>query len=481
MNEVGITVKKGDNLPEWYSQVCLKAELGDYSSVKGVPVIRPYGYALWQKITDFFNERIQKLGVQNAYFPMFIPESFFKREAEHIAGFAPELAWIEKKNDSEERLAIRPTSETIMYDSYSKWIQSYRDLPLRINQWCNVVRWEVSDVKLFLRGREFLWQEGHCVYETEEETNKEVELMIEEYDYLSRELLAIPSVIGLKSKQETFAGAKYTYTIEQFMPDGKALQSGTTHNLGQGFAKVFGIQYRGRDEKMHTPWQSSWGFSTRLLGAIVMTHGDDKGLVLPPRLAPTKIVIVPITIKKNPELSEKVMTTGEDLRKQLIDAGFTTIFDSREEYSPGFKYNEWELKGIPLRIEIGPRDIENDSCMVVKRNTGVKQAVKLKELTKSIPALLDTMHEEMITKAKKIIDDNSTIAITYDELKEQIAKRHFVTAHHCANEECEAAIKAETGATTRCRPRKNDKPDKNAQCIRCKQPAAYKIIFAKNY
>src|SRR3989338_5244024 len=368
---LGIAVKKADDFVEWYAQVVLKAELADYAPVKGFMIIRPRGYAVWENIQAYFNVRMKALGVQNVYFPLLIPESFFKREAEHAKGFAPELAWIEKK-EGEERVAIRPTSETIMYDSYAKWIRSYRDLPLRINQWCNVLRWEVSQTKIFLRTREFLWQEGHCVYETKEDCDKEVLLMLEEYRKLCEEILAIPVITGYKSKAETFAGALYTTTLEALMPDGKALQMGTSHNLGQGFAKAFGIEFLGRDEEKHVPWQSSWGFSTRLIGALVMVHGDDKGLVLPPNIAPTEIVIVPIFKDENKAM---VLEKAHDIKSKL--RGHSVILDDREGYTPGWKRSEWEMKGIPLRIEIGPKDIANSQAVLARRDTGEKKIVKL--------------------------------------------------------------------------------------------------------
>ncbi|MCA9478391.1 MAG: proline--tRNA ligase [Nanoarchaeota archaeon] len=482
MNEIGITVKKEDDMPEWYSQVVLKSGMADYSAVKGCAVIRPLGYAIWQNIMDFFNERISLMGVENAYFPMFIPESFFHREAQHVDGFAPEVAWVEQKSDTNERIAVRPTSEAIMYDSYAKWIRSHRDLPLRINQWCNIVRWEVSDVKIFLRSREFLWQEGHCVYATEEECQKEVLDILEEYRRLVEELLAIPVIKGEKSEHERFPGAKRTYTIESFMPDGKALQAGTSHNLGQGFAKAFNITFQGTDEKDHHPWQSSWGFSTRLLGAMVMQHSDDKGLVLPPRVAPTQAVIIPITIKKKPELSEQVLTKAKELEKQLKDAGVRVKLDDREEYSPGFKYSDWELKGVPIRIEVGPRDIENNQCILAKRNDGEKSTVNLDSLSEKVKETLEQIHQELFDKAKKQIDEKTVQVKTYDELKKAMEERKIAIAHHCGDPESEDVIKAELGGvTTRCRPMGEDQADEGAVCVHTGKPAKYKVIFSKNY
>lgn len=481
-NTKGITVRKEDDMPSWYSQVVVKSELADYSPVKGCIIIRPYGYAIWQKMMDFFNERIKQIGVENAYFPLFIPESFFKKEANHVEGFAPELAWVDRKGDSEERLAIRPTSETIMYDSYAKWIRSHRDLPLRINQWCNVVRWEVSDVKIFLRGREFLWQEGHCVYATKEECDEEVLLMIQEYQKLSQELLAVPAHIGLKSEREKFPGAYYTYTIESFMPDGKALQSGTSHNLGQGFAKAFNIKFKGKDAKEHIPWQSSWGFSTRMIGSMIMTHSDNKGLVLPPKVAPVQAVIVPITLNKKPELSKKVLDKAHDLKQMLEKENIRVKLDDRDEHSPGYKFNEWELKGVPIRIELGPKDLEKEQCVLVKRNDGEKLFTPLSELAQKLPTLLETIQQELFDKAKTQVEQNTERTDDYKEFLKHIENKKLIITHHCGEAECELKIKEETsGATTRCRPYGQDKADKGATCIKCQKPAAYKIIFAKNY
>jgi len=300
-SELGITTKKEDDMADWYSQVVLKAQVADHSPVKGTMIIRPYGYAIWQNIVNFLDGNIKKRGVENAYFPSFIPESFFKKEAEHAEGFAPEVAWVANKDESGEKLALRPTSETIMYHSYARWIRSWRDLPLRINQWCNIIRWEVKDVKMFLRSREFLWQEGHCVYRTEDECNKETLLYLEEYRKVVEDLLAVPVLTGMKTDKERFAGALRTYTLEGFMPDGKALQMGTSHDLGQGFAKAFGIKYADEDEKVQVPWQNSWGLSTRTVGAVIMMHSDNKGLVLPPNVAPIKAVVIPIIFKDKRE------------------------------------------------------------------------------------------------------------------------------------------------------------------------------------
>jgi len=475
---LGITVKKHEDMPEWYSQVILKAELADYSAIKGCMVIRPLGYAIWQKIMDFFNDRIKKHGVENAYFPMFIPESFFKKEAEHAEGFSPEVAWIDTEGkDTEERLALRPTSETIIYDSYSKWIRSYRDLPLKINQWCNIVRWEVKDVKPFLRGREFLWQEGHCVYETEDESNNEALLYLDEYKRVSEELLAVPAITGVKTDNEKFAGAKFTYAIESLMPDGKALQLGTTHNLGQGFAKVFDIKYIGKDEKFHHPWQNSWGFSTRLIGALVMMHGDDKGLVLPPSVAPTQVVIVPILFQDSKEAVLKKCKEMKNILKK-----FDVKLDDREEYKPGFKFHEWELKGVPLRIEFGPKDMEKGEAIVARRDTGEKQTIKVDKLVDEIPKILDNMQTDMFVKAKEFLKNNIVDVKDFKELMKVVKEGKMARAAFCCDNEAEDELKAESGGVTaRCIPIDMKDHVPKEKCFYTGKDAKAYVLFARNY
>jgi prolyl-tRNA synthetase len=475
--DIGITAKKEEDISLWYEQVCLRAELAEFATVKGCMVIRPNGYAIWQSIQDYFNKNIvEKTNVKNAYFPLFIPESFFKREEEHAEGFSPEVAWIDKDVTGDgERLAVRPTSETIMYDSYSRWVRSYRDLPLKINQWCNIVRWETQATKLFLRSREFLWQEGHCVYETEEDCDKDTKNYINLYQKLCQELLALPTLIGKKTEKEKFAGAKYTLTIEAFMPDGKALQCGTSHNLGQGFAKAFKISYLGRDEKQHLPWQNSWGISTRLIGGLVMTHSDNKGLVLPPKIAENKVVIIPILFDKT---KEKVLEKAREIKKEL--SKLNPILDDREEYSPGWKYNEYELKGIPVRIEIGPKDIENNQAMVVRRDTLKKEPVKLKDLAESVPKILDAMQKEMYEKAKKFLDSSIVAVKDWKEFMNAIKEKKIVKTVWCNDSECEDWIKDKTGgASSRCIPFEQEKVSGN--CPHCGKPAKTWIYFSKSY
>ncbi|MBW2977922.1 proline--tRNA ligase [Candidatus Woesearchaeota archaeon] len=475
-DEQGITIKKEDDMPEWYTQVIEKAGLADfYAPVKGFMIIKPYGYAIWEKIQKYFNSVIKKHGVKNAYFPLLIPEKFFKKEAEHAEGFAPELAWVEQK-EGEEKLAIRPTSETVMYDSYSNWIRSYRDLPLKINQWCNVLRWEVKQTKLFLRSREFLWQEGHCVYETEEECVKEALLYLDEYKKLSEDLLNIPVITGEKTPKERFAGAKATYTIEALMPDGKALQMGTSHNLGQNFAESFGIKYLGKDEKTHTPWQNSWGFSTRLIGAIVMVHGDNNGLVLPPKIAPTQVVIVPILFDKT---KEEVLKQCKELKNQL-SIKFDVELDDREEYTPGWKFNEWELKGVPIRLEIGPKDLDKGQVVLVRRDTGEKSFSKLSNhVAKDVQKLLEDIEMSLFSKAQTFLKESTVEVTKWNEFLKAIKDKKLVKANFCGDAECEDWIKDKTGgASSRCIPF-DSKPE--GKCIHCDKEAKVVAYFSKSY
>src|SRR3989344_4890541 len=473
-NELGITVKKNQDFSEWYTQVIQKAELADYSPVKGCMIIRPNAYSIWETIQAYFNERLRKLNVKNAYFPLFVPEEFFKRETEHAKGFTPEVAWIANKDESGQRLAIRPTSETIIYDSYSKWIRSWRDLPLRLNQWCNIIRWETKATRLFLRTREFLWQEGHCVYETIEECDKETLLILDEYENLCKELLAIPVIKGKKTEKEKFAGALYTTTIEAFMPDGKSLQCGTSHNLGQGFAKSFKISFLGKDEKPKMPWQNSWGISTRLIGAMVMLHGDDKGIVLPPNVALNKCVIVPIIFDKD---KDKILKKAKEISKVL--SSFNVILDNRDNYNPGFKFNEWELKGIPIRIEIGPKDLKEKQVILVRRDTNEKEKVKFTKLKSRIKELLIEIQNNLYNNAKKYLDSSIIKVKDFSEFKIAINNKKIVETFHCGDSKCEDKIKEVlNGVKATCIPFTKEKVKGN--CVYCNNPASYKVYFAKS-
>ena len=441
-DEKGLKVKKSDDLSEWYTQVVQKAELADYSPIKGFMVIRPNAYAIWEKIQEEFNKVLDKKKVRNAYFPLLIPDSFFKKEAKHAEGFAPELAYVEGREEG-EKLALRPTSETIIYDSYSKWIRSWRDLPFKLNQWCNVIRWEVKQTKPFLRTREFLWQEGHCVFENEKDADKDMNEMIGEYQKLIGELLAVPTFIGRKSEKEKFPGAQTTMTIEALMSDGKALQCGTSHNLGQGFAKVFDVKFLDKDEKEKYGWQTSWGFSTRLIGALIMVHGDDKGLVLPPKVAENKVVIVPILFEDS---KKKVLGKAGVIAKKLKE--YNCILDDREEYKPGYKFNEWEMKGIPVRVEIGPKDLEKDTVVLVRRDTGDKKAIKIKDVDKEVDKALVDIQRNLFEKAKKFLDSRIDSAKDMAELNKKLKSGRIVKVYMKNDVGVEDLIKDETGGAT---------------------------------
>jgi prolyl-tRNA synthetase len=480
MSDIGVTVKKNLDFSEWYVEVVLKAELADYAPVKGCMIIRPDAYAVWEKIQEVVNQKIKETGHRNAYFPLFIPEAFLKQEAEHFEGFTPEVAWITQGGETqlEEKLAIRPTSETIMYSMYSKWVRSWRDLPLKINQWCNIVRWETKATKLFLRTREFLWQEGHTAHASAEEAEFEVKWALNMYKDLIENYLAIPVVLGTKSESEKFAGAVFTTALESIMPDGKALQMGTSHNLGQHFAKVFNVKYIGEDKKDHYVWQTSWGVTTRLIGAMVMVHGDDKGLIMPPKVAPIQVVIVPIPFK-GLEAGAIAAKTNE-IYANLKTKGISVILDDREEYTPGWKFNQWELKGVPLRVEIGPRDIKNGQCVMVRRDTGQKEFVKDADILASAEKLLQEIQDNMLAKARAILVDNTTLVNNYDEFKQLVlGKGGFIKAAWCGSPECETKIKEETGATIRVIPFEKEAP--TSGCVHCGKIAKEVVYFARSY
>ncbi len=472
--QVGITVSKEKDFSEWYTQVVFKAELADYTAVSGCMVFRPYSYSIWEKIQSFLDSRLKETGVKNAYFPMFIPESLFKKEAAHVKGFSPEVAWVTKAGDTElsEKLAIRPTSETIMYDSFSKWIRSWRDLPLLINQWCSVVRWEFKYPKPFLRTREFLWQEGHTVHETGKEAEAQALAILEIYRKLIEEELAIPVIAGKKSESEKFAGALYTTTLEAFMPDGRALQMGTSHNLGQNFAKAFGISFLGKDGKEQLAWQTSWGVSTRVIGALIMMHGDDKGLVLPPKVAPIQAVIVPIFFEKG---KEKIMRKCSEIKKSL--AGISVHIDERDGYTPGWKFNEWEMKGVPVRIELGPKDLESSQAVVARRDTGKKETVPLKELAKKVDSLLKDIQSSLFTKAKEALEESIVDAKDWNSFMNAAGHRKLIRSFFCGEKGCEDDIRESSGVSSRVIPFQQPT---QARCVKCGSKAMV-AYFAKSY
>jgi prolyl-tRNA synthetase len=480
MSDIGVTIKKNEDFSEWYTEVILKSGLADYAPIKGCMIIREDAYAMWEKIQEIFNKKIRETGHRNVYFPMFIPEGFLKKESEHFAGFVPEVAWITQGGDTplEEKLAVRPTSETIMYATFAKWIRSWRDLPVKINQWCNIVRWETKATKLFLRTREFLWQEGHTAHATSEEAEKEVMDILQDYRDVMENYLAIPVLVGVKSDSEKFAGALYTTALEAMMPDGKALQMGTSHNLGQNFAKVFDIKFIGEDEKDHYVWQTSWGITTRLIGAVVMVHGDDKGLVLPPKMAPVQVVIVPIPYKDAD--SGAIVAKAKEIADKLRVKNLSVVLDDREEYTPGWKFNQWELKGVPIRIEIGPRDLKQQQVTVARRDTYQKTAVKEEDVLTTVERILEEIQHNLYAKARICLEEKTTAVQNYDEFKKVLAEKGgFIKAAWCGSPKCEEKIKEETGATIRLRPFEKEEP--TTTCVYCGEKAKEMVYFAKSY
>ena len=472
----GMTVRKSGNFSEWYNEAVLKAKLAGFAPVGGCMIIRPYGYAIWERIQSALDTSLKKSGHRNAYFPMFIPEKFLHKEAEHFEGFVPEVAWVEEEN---ERYALRPTSETIICDAYSKWIRSWRDLPVLVNQWCNIVRWETKVTKLFLRTREFLWQEGHTAHATKEEADAEVMKILDFYVDLAQNHLAIPVLSGRKSDSEKFAGALYTTTMEGLMPDGRALQMGTSHNLGQNFSKAFDIKFLDKDGKEKNVWQTSWGVSTRLIGAVAMVHGDDRGLVLPPRIAPVQVVIIPIIFEEG---KGAVLDACKKVKERL-GKDFMVELDDNDAYSAGWKFNEWELRGVPIRIEIGPRDVRNGEAVLVRRDTGEKTAVKLGGLEKAVKDMLDSIQNNLFKKAKKFLDDNTVSASSYEKLREAIGKRKMARASWCGSPDCEEKMKGETTATIRVMNPlgKKGAGSGKAKCVCCGKAAKHIVYIAKAY
>jgi len=472
-----ITSKEKD-FSQWYVDVVRKTELADYTTIKGCMVIRPYGYGLWENMQAGLDRRIKETGHKNAYFPLFIPESLLKKEAEHVEGFAPEVAWVTEGGSQklEERLAIRPTSEAIICSLYSKWVRSWRDLPILINQWVNIVRWE-KVTRLFLRTTEFLWQEGHTAHKNEQEAEEEtLKILNQVYrDYIENDL-AIPVIVGRKTEKEKFAGALHTYTLEALMTDGKVLQAGTSHNLGQNFAKAFNIKYLDEDQQEKYVWQTSWGTTTRLIGALVMVHGDDRGLNLPPKVAPVQVIIIPIMFDKT---KKEVRNKAEDIIT-ILKKDFRVEIDSRDEYTPGWKFNEWEMKGVPLRLEIGPKDLAKSQVMVVRRDTGEKMAVKEEKLVETVEKLLNNIQENLFNKAKSFLQKNIREVSDYNKFKEIMEKkRGLIKTYWCGNKDCEDKIKEETKASIRCIPFEQE--EASGKCICCGKESSTVVYFARAY
>ena len=462
---------------QWYIDVILKTNMMDYAPMKGFMAIRPFGYAIWEKIQEQLDRRFKDTGHENAYFPTFIPQSLLQKEADHVEGFAPELAWVTKGGNEilNEPLAVRPTSEAIICDFYSRWIQSWRDLPVLINQWCNVVRWEKS-TRPFLRTSEFLWQEGHTCHRTEEEAEAETLQMLEVYREFLETEMAIPALAGRKTEREKFAGALRTYCVEALMTDGRALQAGTSHNLGQHFAKVFDITFLDQDDQLKHIWQTSWGVSTRLVGALIMVHGDDRGLILPPRMAPTQVVIVPILSKKE---KERVLESVRELENQLKQ-DLRVKLDDREEYSPGWKFNDWEMKGTPVRIEVGPKDLDKGHVVMVRRDTGEKEFVNREEVPARLKELLEQIQNDMLARATEFRKTNTRIGDDYEEFKRLMeTERGLYLAPWCGEDACEEKVKNETKATIRCLPFDTEVPGE--KCFACGEKAVAAAYFARAY
>ena len=494
--EVGITVSKNEDFSEWYTQVIIKAELADYAPVKGLIVLRPDGYSIWESIKESLDKKLKETGHRNGFLPVLIPESLLAKEKKHFEGFNPEVFWVTHSGDSEigDRLALRPTSETLAYSLYSKWIKSWRDLPLKINFWNTALRAEIKGTKPFIRTSEFLWQEGHTVHATKDEAEKEVADILELYKKTIEAELAVPVITGKKSEKDKFVGAVYTNTLESLMPDGKALQMGTSHFLGQNFSKPFDVKYLGENNVETFAWQTSWGVSWRLIGGMIMTHGDDRGLVLPPKIAPIQVVIIPIYYSK--EEKEKVMEYALKARDELVGENVRVHLDDREHLTPGFKFNDWEMKGIPVRIEIGPKDIAKNQIVLARRHNQTKNNLEMMKtslsvilehvsdgiVTNKLPNYvkeeLENIQKEMFDAAKKILDERIVRVSEYQQFKEQLDNGKMIDCSWCGNQTCEDKIKEETGADLRVIPSGNAKAE---TCIYCKNSGTTNALFAKGY
>jgi prolyl-tRNA synthetase len=477
--EIGITVKKSENFSEWYTQVVLKAHLTDYTPVKGFIVLRPYGYSIWESLKSSLDQKLKDTGHENGFLPVLIPESLLSRESDHFAGFTPEVFWVTHSGDTKigDRLALRPTSEALAYSMYSKWIKSWRDLPLKINFWNTALRAEIKATKPFLRTSEFLWQEGHTVHASREEAELEVTAILEMYKKTVEEELAIPVITGKKSEKEKFVGAVYTTTMESIMPDGKALQMGTSHFLGQNFSKPFDVKFLDKQNIETFAWQTSWGVSWRLIGALVMIHGDDKGLILPPRVAPIQVVIVPIYY--SPADRESVLSKATEIREVLTKNKLRVHIDGREEVTPGYKFNDWEMKGVPLRIEIGPKDIVKGKVVLVRRDTLKKIDLNFENVEEGILNLLDNIQFSLFEKAKSILKEKMMEVTDLEEFKSEMEKGAFLNSPWCGEAKCEEIIKESTGAEIRVIP--FDAKNTDSKCIVCGNPSKTFAIFARSY
>ena len=464
-----------ENFPQWYTDIVLKAELADYTATKGFIAIRPYGYAIWENIQKYADEKFKQTGVKNLSMPVLIPESLLNKEKDHVEGFAPEVAWVTEAGGEklEERLCIRPTSETIFCSMFSKWLSSWRDLPMITNQWCSVLRWE-KETRPFLRSREFLWQEGHTIHETEKEARERTLQMLDIYAEVIEDLLAIPVLKGRKTEKEKFSGAEETYTVESLMHDGRALQAGTSHYFGQNFTKPFEIKFQNREGKEEYAYQTSWGLSTRLIGAVIMAHGDNRGLKLPPKVAPIQAVIVPVAMHKE-GVVEKATELFNNLNKK-----FRMELDARDNYTPGYKFNYWEMKGVPIRIEIGPRDIENGEAVLVRRDTSEKITVKLEEIDSKMEELFEEIQKNMYNECLKIREKRTTVAHSLDEIKHNLdTNQGYVKTMWCGDAECEEKIHELTGAKSRCIPFEQE--NLGDKCVCCGKAAKTMVVWGRQY
>ena len=477
--EVGITVSKNEDFSEWYTQIIIKAELADYAPVKGLIVLRPDGYSIWESIKESLDKKLKETGHRNGFLPILIPESLLGKEKEHFEGFNPEVFWVTHSGESEigDRLALRPTSETLAYSLYSKWIKSWRDLPLKINFWNTALRAEIKGTKPFIRTSEFLWQEGHTVHATKDEAEKEVMEILKIYKKTIEEEIAVPVVTGKKSEKDKFVGAVYTVTLESLMPDGKALQMGTSHFLGQNFSKPFDVKYLDENNVETFAWQTSWGISWRLIGGMIMTHSDDKGLVLPPKLAPIQVVIIPIYYSK--EDRGKIVQEAKKIQDVLTDVEIRTQLDDRDQVTPGFKFHDWELKGIPIRIEIGPKDVAKNQVVMARRYNQTKDSISIDKLSGAIAAELENIQQQMFDTAKKILDERISAVSQYEQFKAELENGKMLSCSWCGKQECEDKIKEETGAELRVIP--SDDGKKVETCIYCKDNGAANVLFARGY
>jgi prolyl-tRNA synthetase len=477
MAEVKIT-KRADDYSRWYTDVIAAAELADYAPVKGCMIIRPNGYAIWEKMQQALDGMFKETGHQNAYFPMFIPESFLQKEAKHVEGFAPEVAVVTHAGGSklEEPLVVRPTSETIIWNTYRNWIQSYRDLPILINQWANVVRWEMR-TRLFLRTTEFLWQEGHTAHATNDEAEEETLKMLNVYKTFAEEYMALPVIPGRKTEREKFAGADHTYSIEAMMGDGKALQAGTSHHLGQNFAKAFDVTFQTKEGTREFVYATSWGLSTRMIGALIMAHGDDNGIIIPPKLATIQVAMVPISRK--PEERERVMEAAHRIAASFKAAGIGVKVDERDQHSPGWKFNDWEKRGVPLRLELGPKDLEKNQVVLARRDTGEKSFVPQDGLVETVRTMLDAIQKGLFDRALAFREKNTHIVDDYGKFNGMMDQGGFLWSHWCGADACEERVKNETKGTIRCIPASREK--EAGKCVVCGNPSEGRVIFARSY